>query len=89
MFYDSTPILLVTHVGNGVVSGINLNLCNRAVRAYTLNALHNLDLEFYARKHLTDANSGRAPFSQNVARIFSQRETESAFLKHIAIECKL
>ena len=88
-FYDSTPILLVTHVGKGVVSGINLNLCNRAVRAYTINALHNLDLEFYNRKHLVDANSGRAPFSQNVARVFTNRETESAFLKHIVTECKL
>ena len=42
-FYDSLPILLVTKVTGKTFQGLNLNLCNRAVRAYIINTLHNLD----------------------------------------------
>jgi hypothetical protein len=44
MFYDSLPVLLVTHRSGKNISGINLNLCNSGLRACILNALHNLDL---------------------------------------------
>lgn len=47
-FYDSMPILLVTHAEKNCVRGINLNLCNQAVRTGVINTLHNLDLPFFS-----------------------------------------
>ena len=88
-FYDSLPILLVTGRKGKNVSGINLNLCNKAVRAFAINALHNLDIKFYGRQHLDMATEGNAPYSQNVGQTFMDPQKEAAFIKFIAHECKL
>ena len=89
MFYDSLPVLLVTHRSGKNISGINLNLCNSGLRACILNALHNLDLQFYKRENMLMAERGNAPFSQRVAGVFASRERETDFLKFIVRECKL
>ena len=74
MFYDSLPVLLVTHRNQKTVSGINFNLCNCGLRANIINALHNIDPEFYGRKNMLMAENGAAPYSQNVAAFFSSRD---------------
>ena len=88
-FYDSLPILLVTRRNGKNVSGINLNLCNKAVRAFAINALHNLDLKFYGKQHLDMATEGNPPYSQNVAQTFLDPQKEAAFIRFIAQECRL
>lgn len=88
-FYDNLPILLVTRRKGKNVSGINLNLCNKAVRAFVINALHNLDLRFYNRQHLDIATEGNAPYSQTVGQTFVDPQKEAAFIKFVATECKL
>ena len=71
------------------VSGINLNLCNSGLRACILNALHNLDPQFYKRENMLMAERGNAPFSQRVAGVFASRDREADFLKFIVRECRL
>ena len=74
---------LITHVENKIVRGINLNLCDYGLRAYILNALHNLDLEFYERKNMEMAENKQAPISNNVAKTFLNKQTEQAFYEYI------
>lgn len=88
-YYDSLPIVLITHVENKIVRGINLNLCDYGLRAYILNALHNLDLEFYKRKNMDMAENKQAPISNNVARTFLNKQTEQAFYEYIKNSCKI
>jgi hypothetical protein len=88
-FYDSLPVLLVTHRNGKNISGINLNLCNSGLRAVIINALHNLDLEFFKRNNMLMAENGQAPYSEKAAGMFASRERESDFLKFITRECKL
>ena len=88
-YFDSLPIVLVTHIEREKVRGINLNLCNIALRTFIINALHNLDLEFYNRKNLDMYANKQAPISNNVAKVFLNKETELAFFNHIKNECKL
>lgn len=88
-FYDSMPIVLVTHTQNKVIRGINLNLCNPALRAGVINTLHNLDLEFFNRGGMLMAGDNRAPISQSVAKTFLDPAKEKMFLDAIAAEYKL
>lgn len=88
-WYDSLPIVLVTHVSGKYVRGINLNLCNMGLRAYVLNALWNLDQEFYKKGAMKMTEKGTAPISNNVAKIFLSDELEKKFLDHITMTCKL
>jgi hypothetical protein len=64
-------------------------LCSYGLRAYIINALHNLDLEFYRRGNLDMANNKKAPISNNVAKIFLNKDTEKLFFEHIKNTCKL
>ena len=38
-YYDSYPLVLITHIDQNMVRGINLNLCNFALRTHILNSL--------------------------------------------------
>ena len=89
VYSDTLPIVLVTHIEAGKVRGINLNLCSYGLRAYIINALHNLDLQFYERGNLEMVNNKRMPISNNVAKIFLNQDTEKAFFEHIKNACKL
>jgi hypothetical protein len=89
MFYDSMPIVLVTHTQNKVIRGINLNLCNPALRAGVINTLHNLDLQFYNRGGMLMAGKQQAPISQSVSKTFLDPQKEKMFIDAIAQEYKL
>ena len=88
-FTDRLPIVLVTHVEGRRFRGINLNLCNYALRTFILNTLFNLDREFYKRGNLEMANKGRAPISNNAAKVFLNEATEKKFFDYIIQNCKL
>ena len=88
-FTDRLPIVLVTHVEGRRFRGINLNLCNYALRTFILNTLFNLDMEFYKRGNLEMANKGRAPISNNAAKVFLNEATEKKFFDYIIQNCKL
>ena len=88
-YSDTLPIVLVTHIDRGRVRGINLNLCSYGLRAYILNTLYNLDLEFFNKTNSRMAGKGEAPISKSVTRTFLNEDTEKAFFEHIARECKL
>ena len=88
-FTDRLPIVLVTHVEGKRFRGINLNLCNYALRTFILNTLFNLDMEFYKRGNLEMANKGRAPISNNAAKVFLNEATEKQFFDYIIQNCKL
>src|SRR5574344_1725576 len=87
-FTDRLPIVLVTHVEGRRFRGINLNLCNYALRTFILNTLFNLDIEFYKRGNLEMANKGRAPISNNAAKVFLNEVTEKKFFDYIIQNCK-
>lgn len=88
-YYDSLPIVLITHAEKNIVRGINLNLCNYGLRAFILNTLHNLDLSFYQRGNLEMVTKGQAPISNNVARTFLNADTEKKFYEFIKASCHL
>lgn len=88
-YYDNMPIVLVTHVEKGVIRGVNLNLCNKALRALVLNTLHNLDLEFFDKGGMRMAGKGHAPISKNVTVTFLNPEKEKAFYEAIRIQAGL
>lgn len=89
VFYDKLPLVLITHVSGNSVRGINLNLCPFQLKTYILNALINLDLEFYNKESQKMARTGKAPISTNVAKVFLNRDTERQFIQYIVKQCKL
>jgi len=89
VYSDTLPIVLVTHMEPTFVRGINLNLCSYPMRAYILNTLHNLDLQFYKRGNLDMATKQKAPISENVMKTFMTPEKEKAFFDFIKTNCKL
>lgn len=88
-YSDTLPIVLVTHAEPTYIRGINLNLCSYPMRAYVLNTLHNLDLQFYRRGNLDIATKNKAPISENVMKTFMTLEKEKAFFDFIKDNCKL
>lgn len=88
-YYDNMPVVLVTHTSAGLIRGINLNLCNMELRAFIINALHNLDPQFYKRENIDMAFKGRMPVSKNVLQKFSNDDLEKQFYEYIKQECNL
>lgn len=82
-FTDTYPMLLVTGATRTTVRGINLNMCNMALRSIILNLVHDLDAEFFdggfARQAATSANM----FSAQVMRFFSQPDIEAKVGKYL------
>ena len=88
-YYDNMPVVLVAHTSGTLVRGVNLNLCNTALRAFVINTLYNLDPQFYSSDHTAMARSGRMPVSRNVLQTFSDPEREKQFYEYIKKECSL
>ena len=88
-FYDSMPIVLVTHTKNKIIGGINLNLCNPALRAGVINTLHNLDLPFFSRGSMLMEGNKKVPLSESVTKTFLDPQKENMFINTIAQEYKL
>ena len=88
-YYDNMPVVLVTHTQEELVRGINLNLCNSTLRAFVINALHNLDPQFYKRGNIDMAYRGQMPISKNVIQTFTNQELEKQFYEYIKNECHL
>ena len=88
-WFDSLPIVLVTGFRNRTVSGINLNMCNMAVKTQIINSLYNLDPQFYKEEAEQMVIKGQKPYSNNVSAIFLDKNKEKAFYDHITRICKL
>ena len=88
-YYDNMPVVLVTHTSGELVRGINLNLCNSTLRAFIINALYNLDPQFYKRDNIDMAYKRQMPVSKNVLRTFINPESEKQFYEYIKNECHL
>lgn len=89
IFYDKLPLVLVTHIHGNTIRGINLNLCPGSLKTYILNALYNLDLEFYNKENKVMVRNGQAPISNKVATVFLNRDTERQFIQYIVKTCNL
>lgn len=82
-FYDRLPLVLITHVKNNVIRGINLNLCSPALKTFIINALMNLDIDFYKKTSAEMAHNKKAPISNKVATVFLNTKSEREFIKFI------
>ena len=88
-WFDSLPIVLVTEIKNNIVSGINLNLCNMAIKTQVINTLMNLDINFYKDGAERMAYSGKRPYSEYVASVFMNQDKKKAFYEYITRTCQL
>lgn len=88
-FYDKLPLVLITHVRGNMIRGINLNLCSPALKTFIINALMNLDLEFYNKECEIMVHNKKAPISNKVATVFLNTKTEREFIQYIAKTCNL
>lgn len=90
-YYDRLPMVLITHISpdGKNVRGINLNLCNYALRTIIINALHNIDQQFYNYECEKMAVNGKCPISNNVARVFLNIMTQRQFIQYIIKTCDL
>lgn len=88
-FYDKLPLVLITHIKGKVIRGINLNLCSPSLKTFIINALFNLDIEFYKTNCANMAHNKQAPISNKVTSVFLNTKTEREFIQFIAKMCNL
>lgn len=86
-YYDRLPIILCTSYTKNLIRGINLNLCNEALRTLILNDVINLDPNFIKHDASEQAHQGQLPISKNITKYFMTNE--SLFLKRIQDKYKL
>ena len=82
-YFDSLPILLCTNYNKNIISGINLNFCNYALRTLILNDVYNLDPEFFEHEASIQAHRGLLPISKNITKFFMIKNNQTLFLKRI------
>ena len=81
-YYDSLPVVLITRVTKTYIRGINLNLCNFALRTLILNTFYNLDPEFFDHGALDMANKKNVPFSKNISDLLLTEEGENKIIQY-------
>lgn len=86
-YYDRLPIILCTSYTKNLIRGINLNLCNEALRTLILNDVINLDPNFIKHDASEQAHQGQLLISKNITKYFMTNE--SLFLKRIQDKYKL
>lgn len=79
-FTDSMPIVLITSFGNGVIRGINLNFCNKALKTLVLNLVQNLDPKYFERDAEILTYNKSLPLSKNILAYFNNVEKAEAEL---------
>lgn len=82
-YFDSLPILLCMSYTDKIVSGINLNFCNYALRTLILNDVYNLDTEFFEHEASVQAHREQMPLSKNITRFFMNKENRTKFLNRL------
>lgn len=88
-FNDTLPIILCLNNTKTTVSGINLNLCNYALRTLILNDVFNLDPSFFAYEASEQSHRGQIPISKNITRFFMNKENQTKFLNNIVQKYKI
>lgn len=88
-FNDDLPIILCTNNTNNTVSGINLNLCNYALRTLILNDVYNLDPNFFEHDASQQSHRGLMPVSKNITRFFMNKNNQTLFLNSIVQKYKI
>ena len=88
-FADNLPIVLCTQYTNNTISGINLNLCNYALRTLILNEVYNLDPNFFEQNASEQAHRGLLPISRNIYNFFKLKDNQTIFLNMLIKKFKL
>lgn len=88
-FLDTLPIMLCLSVSEKTVFGINLNLCNLALRTLILNDIYNMDPEFFNRDATVQAHQGKFPMSKRVTSFFMVKENVEKFCNYLIKKYKL
>lgn len=84
-WFDSYPIVLVTSVDELIMKGINLNLCNKAVKTGILNMFINIDPDFYETKAEEMVGKNKFPISENVSKLILSGNIENMLIKSLNI----
>ena len=82
-YYDSLPIVLITNYNSKIIRGINLNLCNFALRTLILNTFYNIDPEFFEKTALQQANKNQIPHSEKISKMLLTEQNETKILQYI------
>lgn len=82
-FTDKVPMVLITSKQGDIVQGINLNLCNKALRAIVLNMVYNMDPDFYNVDAYSKAGEGKETISDKVKDYFGKKDIQTALLKFL------
>lgn len=88
-YFDRLPIILCLGYKNGIIMGINLNLCNYALRTLILNDIHNMDPEFFRHTASDQAHKGQIPISNTIQKYFLLQDNIDKFLERIKTKYNL
>lgn len=82
-FTDKLPIVLVLKNNGNIISGINLNLCNRDMRVIILNLVQNLDNEFFEKGAIEMIKKGQPPISKKLLTLFAKDNINEYLLGYL------
>lgn len=72
-FIDKSPMVLVTQADNHIIHGINLNLCNKAMKTLILNMVSNTDEKFFEGGYVEMCNNNQPPISKSEQAFFKKQ----------------
>lgn len=82
-FTDKLPIVLVMKNTGKTIQGINFNLCTRDLRILILNALQNMDEDFFKSSAEEQASKGKFPLSKNILGFFQKPDAVDVFRNYL------
>lgn len=82
-FSDSLPVVLITANNGKTIQGINMNLCTKELRILVLNAIQNMDEDFFESRAQKLAESGKFPLSENILAFFQKPNASKIFLDYL------
>lgn len=89
-YYDNLPIILCMKDNGKTIQGINLNLCNFALRTLLLNDIYKLDPDYFNKTaEIQSAIRHNFPISKNITMFFSNDNILSKFYDRLKTTYKL
>lgn len=82
-YTDNLPIILMTGEGRNIIRGINLNFCNKALKAIILNLIYNIDTKFYTETAEKLAVNKSMAISKQVYTFLNTNDVEKQIIAYL------
>lgn len=82
-FSDSLPVVLIIENNGQTIKGINMNLCTRELRILILNAIQNMDEDFFDHTARELTESGKFPLSTKILGFFQKPDASKIFMDYL------